>query len=99
MLATQSDATSPPRVAAVFRVTVAPELGAALRVVNLFAQQGLLPDKIGIAARAGDLVISVRQSMIDPRRAELIVDRMRAQVDVIKVAFSFRPGGHHRNRA
>ena len=72
-------------VAARYRVTLAPELGAALRLLNLFAQIGLLPDSVAIAAHADGLLLSVHQSELSLHRAELIAARMRSQVDVTSV--------------
>lgn len=79
------DAESKGPWTAAFRVTTVLELGAALRIINLFAQQGLLPDKVRIATRCDRLVISIVQPDLAPHRAGLIVARMRTQIDVIGV--------------
>ena len=77
-----------------FRVTTAPDLGAALRVINLFAQQGLLPDRVAIVAHADRLEVTVRQPAIAAHRADLIAARMRTQVDVADVRLrKVKPAG------
>lgn len=68
-----------------YRVTLAPDLGAALRIINLFAQQGLLPDAVTITARADQLVVKIVQPALAAHRAELIAARMRTQIDVARV--------------
>jgi hypothetical protein len=74
-----------------FRVTLVADLGAAMRIINLFAQQGLLPDRIAVATHPGRLVVSVRQSGIAAGRADLIAARMQAQVDVARVVLKKLP--------
>ncbi|MEY2882567.1 MAG: hypothetical protein RL490_291 [Pseudomonadota bacterium] len=80
-----SDEVSQRPCTASFRVTTAPDLGAALRVINLFAQQGLLPNRVTITTIPDGLVVSVRQLAIAAHRADLIAARMRTQVDVADV--------------
>lgn len=74
-----------------FRVTLVPDLGAAMRIINLFAQQGLLPDRIAVATYPDRLVVSVSQPGIAAARADLIAARMQAQVDVARVVLRTLP--------
>jgi 3-dehydroquinate dehydratase len=86
MNAASLDAESKEPCKAAFRVTTWLELGAALRVIDLFAQQGLCPEKVSIATRHDRLVISIHQPELTPHRADLIAARIGMQIDVIHVA-------------
>ena len=57
----------------------------ALRVLGLFAQQDLIPAEVTIRCDAEALDIAIVQPALDPRRADIIAEKMRAMIMVREV--------------
>jgi hypothetical protein len=57
----------------------------ALRVLGLFAQQDLLPAEVTIRCSEDALDIAIVQPALDPLRAGIIAEKMRAMIMVREV--------------
>lgn len=82
-------APAPPVAIARFtiRASICPQV--LNRVIGLFAQQDLIPDAVSMARRCGTMVIRLRQTDLDERRASILAEKMRSLVMVQAVALDF----------
>ncbi|MES2817439.1 MAG: hypothetical protein V4812_00440 [Pseudomonadota bacterium] len=68
-----------------YRIVAGAEPDILCRLLNGFAQQSLLPCRVEMLRRDPLLEIEISQSGLSWHRAELIAQKMRAQVDVCSV--------------
>ena len=77
----------------VFSITGAASADLPLRVLNLFARQGLLLDTVRVT-RAGDRhAMTVRLGGLTPDAAAILAEKMRVMVQVESIALQAVPGG------
>jgi acetolactate synthase small subunit len=65
-----------------FSVAAAAEAGALPRILEAFAQRGLVPARVHAVHDAGELVVDLQASGLDAAGAELVAAKLRALIDV-----------------
>ena len=66
-----------------FDIVVAEDPQAMLRVVGLFAQRSLVPERLTMERTGAQLRMSLEISSLDARGADILVARLREGVTVI----------------
>lgn len=64
-------------------------LGSALRIINLFALRGLIPERICMTATDGAIDLVIATSGIDPAALRMI----EARIDAMPCAYVREPAG------
>lgn len=66
-----------------FSVAAAAEAGALPRILEMFAQRGLVPARVhAVRDERGELVVDLQATGLDAAGAELVAAKLRALIDV-----------------
>ncbi len=63
-----------------FVVHAVPDMQTLPRVINYFAQLGMVPTRVEARREGERMAISIEQSGLDTRRAAVIAEKMRSSV-------------------
>lgn len=63
-----------------FSIRTCAEPQALARLINLFAQLGLVPSRVSAQATGGIMLVSIEQPDLDDHRAAVIAEKMRGSV-------------------
>lgn len=72
-----------------FEIRAAADPQTVLRLLNYFAQQGLVPSAVAMSADAHGLAVSITQDQLALSNAHIIAEKMRASCLVEEVSLAF----------
>ncbi|MBS0481725.1 MAG: hypothetical protein JSR96_06130 [Proteobacteria bacterium] len=78
---------------ATFRVEARKDPATLVRILNHFAQIGLVPDRVVVVQALDHLILEVAQQGLEEKRGQIIAEKMRSSVLVLSVEAAFRRVG------